>query len=96
MVYQPYFEALECSHDGAVQVLGMRRRRPGALGHNVVASPFHGTFALQGILMRELDTGQSTQELQGCQGGVQVGLPGGDETVAHQVGGTHEHRVSRV
>ena len=50
MVDQPDLEALEGGHDGAVQVFGVGGRWAGALGHDVVADPFHGALGLQGVL----------------------------------------------
>ena len=43
-----------------------------------------------------MDPGQTWEELQGGEAGVEVGLPGGDEPVADQVGGAHEQGVGRV
>ena len=43
-----------------------------------------------------LNPGQSTQQLQRGQRGVEVRLPGGDEPVAHEVRGADEHGVTGV
>ena len=49
MVQQPDLEAVEGRDDGAVQVLGVRGRRPGALGQDVVADPLDRALALDRI-----------------------------------------------
>ena len=40
-----------------------------------------------------MDSGEAREELQGSEAGVEVALPGGDEPVADQVGGSHEQGV---
>ena len=40
-----------------------------------------------------MDPGEAREELQGSEAGVEVALPGGDEPVADQVGGSHEQGV---
>ena len=42
------------------------------------------------------DPGQPAEQLQGGQGGVEVGFPRGDEAVAHQISGADEHGVTGV
>ena len=44
-------------------------------------------------MLSDVDPGQAREELQGGQAGVEVALPGGDEPVADQVGGSHEQGV---
>ena len=47
-------------------------------------------------LLSDLDPGQTREELQGRKAGVEVGLPGGDDAVTDQVGGSHEQGVGGV
>ena len=49
MAEEPDLEAMECGHDGAVEVLGVRGGRTGALGDDVVADPLHRALALDWI-----------------------------------------------
>ena len=53
-------------------------------------------FAPNLTLLSDVDPGKTREELQGGQAGVEVGLPGGDEAVADQVGGSHEQGVGGV
>ena len=96
MSQEPRLETAEGGDDGGVQVLRVGRWGSRALGNDVVAGPLDGPLALQGVLGGQADPGKSVQELQGRQGGVEVGLPGGDEPVAHEVRGAHEDRVGGV
>ena len=96
MSKEPRLETAEGGHDRGVQVLGVGRRRSRALGDDVVAGPLDGPLALQWVLGGQGDPCQAVQELQGRQGGVEVGLPGGDEPVAHEVRGANEDRVGGV
>ena len=93
---QPSLETPEGGDDRGVKVLRVGRRGSRALGDDVVAGPFHGPLALQGVLGGEGDPGEAVEKLQGRQGGVEVSLPGGDEPVAHQVGGADKDCVGRV
>ena len=47
-------------------------------------------------MLSDVDPRQAGEELQGGQAGVEVALPGGDEAVADQVGGSYEESVGRV
>ena len=55
-----------------------------------------GEFGDYLTLLSDVDPGETREELQGSQAGVEVGLPGGDESVADQVGGSHEQGVGGV
>ena len=55
-----------------------------------------GEFGVYLTLLSDVDPGETREELQGREAGVEVGLPGGDEPVADQVGGSHEQGVGWV
>ena len=47
-------------------------------------------------LLSDVDPGEAGEQLEGGETGVEVALPGGDEAVADQVGGSDEESVCRV
>ena len=47
-------------------------------------------------LLSDVDPGKTWEEFQGREAGVEVRLPGRDEAVADQVGGSHEQGVGGV
>ena len=55
-----------------------------------------GEFGVYLTLLSDVDPGEAREELQGREAGVEVGLPGGDEAVTDQVGGSHEQGVGGV
>lgn len=63
---------------------------------DVVADPLDRPLALERVRVLDVHRGQPREQLERRKRHVQVGLPGGDQPVANQVGGADEQGVATV
>ena len=81
VLHKPQAEAAEGRHNGAVEVLGVRRGGAVTLLHDELTDPLDRTLTHQQIRGADREFGQTRQDLHGSQGTVQFSLPLGEQAM---------------